>query len=315
MNEHVIDDGLARRFLLGELSPEEQGRIEELAFGDADVFVFLQAAENELMDDFLSGELSSEEKESFEKHFLSSSDRRRDLRIARALKQYLDRDNQPLEILPNKVTNRGPKVSFFQRFGFGTLTGPLAAAAVIIVAIGVMLLVIRTIRREEAPPLQAQQQQTPSIPTPSTTPAETPVVTTSTPVPKETPVRPSPSPRASAAPVFAIVLTPGAPPRSDTDDIVLPLPSGSAEFELPITRETEHQRFQALLQKNEQTIRSWENLRPQKRMSGKAVVITTPPGLFDKSERYRIVLNGVSPGTKPQQLHTYHFKISDKEIR
>lgn len=309
MNEHVIDDGLARKFLLGQLSPEEQGRIEERAFADPDVFAFLQATEDDLMDEFLYGDLSSEEKKSFEKFFLHRPGRRQDLRIARALRRYLDHENEPLEVVAQRAN-----VSFWQRLGLSSLTGPLAAAAIIIVAIAVLLLVIRAIRRDEAPIYQAQQQQPTPVSTPTSSATETPVVSTPTPVEKGTPVKPSPSPRQTSVPVFAI-LTPGAPTRSESDKTVLPFPSGAAPLELPVIRETGYRTYQALLQKDEQTIHTWNNLHLQKGKSGKAVVVTVRAGMLEKSKRYRIVLNGVSSSGKTQQLHTYHFQVSDTEIR
>ena len=278
-------------------------------------FAFLQALEVDLMDEFLDGELSPDEKTSFEKHFLTEPGRRRDLRIARALRQYLVQDIQPVEIVASERSDSTRNVPFLQRIGLGAVTSPLVAAAVIIIAFGVILLIIRAIRRDESPPLQAQQQQATPIPTASSSSTETPIVITPTPAHKETPVKPSPSPRPPSVPVYAIVLTPGAPPRSDSDDIVVLFPSGAAQFELPVIRETAHRTYQALLQKDEQTIRSWNNLRPQKGTSGKAVVVTVPPGVLEKLQRYRIVLNGVSSSRKPQQLHTYHFRISDTEIR
>ena len=95
MNEQVLNDGLARQFLLGQLPPEEQGRIEELAFQDPDTFAFLQAAEDDLVDEFLYNELSSDEKQLFRTHFLTRPGRRQNVRIARALKQYLEEDDVP----------------------------------------------------------------------------------------------------------------------------------------------------------------------------------------------------------------------------
>ena len=314
MNEHVIDDGRARRFLLGQMPPEEQGRIEELAFADPDVFAFLQAAENDLMDAFLYGELSSEEEKGFEKHFLTKPGRCRDLRIARALKQHLDPENQTVPVEPNKDPVRN--ISFWQRLGLSNVTGPLAATAVVVVAIAVIWLVIRSIRRDETPPLQAQHQQATPIPTPSSLATETPSVTTPTPVQKETPPpRNSPSPRQPGAPVYSVILTPGGPLRSENEGEALALPSRSVEFELPLVRETTYRSYQAFLQKDEQTIRSWNNLRLKRRKSGQAIIVTVPQGVLEKSQRYRIVLNGVSSGGKSQQVHTYHFRMSETEVR
>jgi hypothetical protein len=47
MKEQMLNEVVARRFLLGQLSPDEQGSIEELAFDDPKSFEVLQAAEDD----------------------------------------------------------------------------------------------------------------------------------------------------------------------------------------------------------------------------------------------------------------------------
>ena len=81
MKEPVIDEVVARKFLLGQLSPEEQGQIEELAFEDPDTFTFLESVEEDLVDEFLQEELSPLEKQRFNDHFLSFPGRRQELEI------------------------------------------------------------------------------------------------------------------------------------------------------------------------------------------------------------------------------------------
>ena len=91
MREQVLDDVLARRFLLGQLSPEEQGRIEELAFEDRDTFMFLESVENDLIDEFIQGDLSTDEEEHFKSHFLSLPGRRNNLEISEVMQQHFDK--------------------------------------------------------------------------------------------------------------------------------------------------------------------------------------------------------------------------------
>jgi hypothetical protein len=309
MREHTINDGLARKFLLGQLSPEEQGRIEALAFSDPDVFLFLQAAEDDLVDDSLYGELSSDEKEAFENHFLTRLDRRRDLRIARALKQYLAEDHQPAPLVSSEVIDAPPNPwSFLQRLGLGSLTGPLVA--IVIVLIGASSLVFRLVTQTQGPPLRAQQQQSPAVPTPGVSSTATPLLATPTPVPKDA-QKPSPSPRQPSVPLYATLLTPGGSVRSAGAGKTLPLPAGAVQFELPVIDETPYPSYQALLQKDNQTIHSWSNLHTQELTSGTGVQIIVRPGLLQKAQRYRIIVNGVPSTGRSRQLHTYHFEIAD----
>src|SRR5262249_32828030 len=104
MREQVLDDVVARRFLLGQLPPEEAGRIQELAFEDRDEFVFLESVEDDLIDEFIHGELSADEQQSFESHFLSQPGRRHNLKISRVLQQHFNAvDDVPVppEIKPS----------------------------------------------------------------------------------------------------------------------------------------------------------------------------------------------------------------------
>src|SRR6185295_7306375 len=100
MSEQILDEVVARRYWLGQLSHEEQGRIEELAFGDPESFALLEAVEDYLIDEFVYNDLSAEERKRFQEYFLTqpghSEDpflthpsRREDLRIAEALRQHL----------------------------------------------------------------------------------------------------------------------------------------------------------------------------------------------------------------------------------
>src|SRR5688572_24334193 len=173
MNEQVLNDGVARKFLLGQLPAEEQGRIEELAFQDPDTFAFLQSAEDELVDDFLYDELSPDEKALFEKNFLPRPGRRQNVRIARALKKYLDEDDPVVDpVVPAKIVAQ-PRPTFFQWFRLGALSAPLIVAAIVITS-GIGVLVAIKMQQGADDSHQAQIQPSPT-PTPSSSTSASPV--------------------------------------------------------------------------------------------------------------------------------------------
>jgi hypothetical protein len=80
-------DKLITRYLLRDLSDGEQVRLEEEYFGDEDFFEQMLVAEDELIDDYVRGELSSRERELFEQHFMLSEKARQRLEFARLLRQ------------------------------------------------------------------------------------------------------------------------------------------------------------------------------------------------------------------------------------
>src|SRR6516225_12149632 len=73
------------RYHLGELSPAERDKVEARYFADDAFHDQVLAAEEELIDSYVQGELSAEQKEHFEHRFLQVDDRREKVEVARAL--------------------------------------------------------------------------------------------------------------------------------------------------------------------------------------------------------------------------------------
>src|SRR5262245_55400900 len=72
------------KYLLGHLTEEEQGQVEDRAFGDKDYLSALEATEADLIDAYVRGELSQADRRSFELRFLGVPERRRKVEFARA---------------------------------------------------------------------------------------------------------------------------------------------------------------------------------------------------------------------------------------
>ena len=72
-------------YLLGDLPEQERGAIEEQYFNDPEVFEKLSRVESQLIDDYVRGRLSAEERQKFERVYLSNADRRQRVRFAEAL--------------------------------------------------------------------------------------------------------------------------------------------------------------------------------------------------------------------------------------
>src|SRR5215470_3871038 len=56
------DDNHLKRFLLGNVTPEEDARLEDRLFDDDDFVCKLAVVEEELIDDYLCGRLTDEER-------------------------------------------------------------------------------------------------------------------------------------------------------------------------------------------------------------------------------------------------------------
>ena len=73
------------KYLLGNLTEEEQVEVEDRAFADGDYLSSLEATEADLIDAYVRDELSQSDRRSFELRFLTSPERRRKVEFARAL--------------------------------------------------------------------------------------------------------------------------------------------------------------------------------------------------------------------------------------
>src|ERR1700752_4462456 len=83
-----------REYLLGELSEDEQEKIEERLMVEDDLFQELEISEGELIEEYRAGELSQKEKQSFEL-FLSTPEGRRRHTFAVAIECLEQTEPQP----------------------------------------------------------------------------------------------------------------------------------------------------------------------------------------------------------------------------
>jgi anti-sigma factor RsiW len=126
-----------RAYLLGELPPDGQMRIEERLLVDHDYMEMLLIIEDELTDSYLRGTLSDRERTEFENYFLTTPARRRKLRMAKALRRYVE--NQ--QALPSPAKEPGPWRRFFGQRSFTPAWASAIAAVLLLgVALGIWLM-------------------------------------------------------------------------------------------------------------------------------------------------------------------------------
>jgi CHAT domain-containing protein len=83
------DDGLIRRYLLGRLGEDEREQLEEKMLADNEVFNRVLLAEDEMVEDYVNGELPESDRAEFEASFLSTPEGRKQVTYARALSEYV----------------------------------------------------------------------------------------------------------------------------------------------------------------------------------------------------------------------------------
>jgi hypothetical protein len=85
MTSDVLD-GRVRRYVLGTLTEAECDAIEREYFVHADALDRVSSVEDDLIDEYLSGELSAQEREQFERYYLTTPCHRRRVAVARAIR-------------------------------------------------------------------------------------------------------------------------------------------------------------------------------------------------------------------------------------
>lgn len=88
MNIVVEDRSILKLYLLGRLKPEQQEQVEEGLLTDDAVYDALQLAEDDLIEEYVDKELSPEEAQSFESHFLITPERLQRVEFLKALSTY-----------------------------------------------------------------------------------------------------------------------------------------------------------------------------------------------------------------------------------
>lgn len=121
MAQENQDIGLIRRYLLGQLSEDELRRLEEKMMADNEFFNLVLVTEDEIIEEFVQGELPEIDRGVFEASFLSTQEGRQQISYAKALRKYV-------HDIPRPVWRRPHLVPYLR----------LAAAAVIVLAIGLV---------------------------------------------------------------------------------------------------------------------------------------------------------------------------------
>jgi hypothetical protein len=125
---------LIDKYLLGELSDEEKDRLEGEYFADPDLLDELHAARDELIDAYLRGELPPGRSERFEGYFMASPRRRERVEFARALMQVPAAKPTPAATNEKRDATPWWYSLFAPLFAHRQLA--FAASALILVAVG-----------------------------------------------------------------------------------------------------------------------------------------------------------------------------------
>jgi hypothetical protein len=134
------------RYLLNELSDDDQARFEEAYFGDRRLFEQLRALEEDLIDDYVKGGLSGDRRHRFESHYLAFGQRRVRIETARQMVELCSL-NAPAHTAPsNRVevwfSSLRRRLHFLDSWRLAPLWGA-ASAILLLLVIGLAVQLLR----------------------------------------------------------------------------------------------------------------------------------------------------------------------------
>lgn len=322
MEQETDQDKALRSYLLGTLTLQEQELLEQRLLADSGAFQQLLFMEEDLIADYLSGELSAEERARFEEHFLAAPERQQDLRFAKALRKYAASSTAK-----KKSPDSPPWFSTFGPF-FASLVPQRPAVGFSLALILVLLIVggFWFVRRTQLTSTQPQQAGARRPPTDPEQPPGPKLSSNQNQVdankqanlPVETPVenRPqSPEIATNSTPrktlIFSIVLTSGSVREGGgMKTVELPQNATAARLQLEIDpAASEYQRYSALLEnRSGEKISSRNNLRALTTARGKIVTWEIPAKLL-KAEDYYLKLRGQNAGGQSEAVAAYSFRV------
>jgi anti-sigma-K factor RskA len=333
----MVDEKQITSYLLGDLSEEEESRIEERFLRDVEYRESIQAVEDDLIDEYVRGELTPSGREQFEKRFMSLPHRRQRVEFAKALtKAFAEphalaavRDTSAVdarELIQSSLLNflRTPKWAF--RFA-------MAALAVLLVFSGLWLLNKTGQRRTQPDGLQAERQpsrQTESLPAPTADAgarhdeqavqpqsgrepfAQGKELAGQKPPREQEGTNPLVT-RRSPAPSVAIasfVLSPGmARSGNETQKLLIPQTAQLIRLRLDIERGDEYQSYRAELRTvSGNTVWKRDMLRAQSKAAGSSVVLSLPNHILTPGE-YELTFTGITGKEKSEDVGYYYLSV------
>jgi len=127
-----IDDAFLREFLLGKVNDEERGRVEDLFLTDPQAKERVLGVEQDLIEDYLEGTLTTADRERFVARYAQTPEQRRTHRITKSIKDWA------LAEAASSARTSGWR-GFRAWFGFRpAFFIPIAATAMIVIVVGAL---------------------------------------------------------------------------------------------------------------------------------------------------------------------------------
>jgi anti-sigma factor RsiW len=286
-----VEDRMTR-YLLGELSPEETLQVETEYFRDDDCFESIQALEDQLLRDFVRGEMDPELYRRFQARYRSSPELAEKIEFAQAVFsgcRNLREEERQREVAARQRTLLSTLRELF-KFDFPAFQ--YAAAAVALLGVGLGYYEWTRAARLKSELAQFQDQNK------SLAQQKSALDRALADMPKRPPL------------VASFVLMPGVS-RDQSRATVLSVPDGlgSVEFKLPLPPGIKYASFRAVLQRVPDTKVSIQDLQPGALVdAGKALKLSVP-SVSLKAGQYILFVKGRSERGEYEDVQYYAFGV------
>ena len=302
-----VDELLLVKYLLGNLSEEEQVRVEDHAFEDRDYLNAIQAAEADLIDAYARDNLPQEQRRAFERRFLVSPQRRAKVEFARALARVTD--EAKAGELPASRRISGWKVLLDLIRGWNPALQFATGMAALICVAGVWWLIAqnasthsRIVAAEaERHQFDVQQQQLRRQLSEERARAESLAAQ----------VQRTPSPAPSAAPSLAMLVLSAGISRAGTrvEELILSPTVQVAHIDVPLEARDDYPRYRIELRTGggeEILIRS--NLVRRRAGAGYTVSFDVPASALDPGQ-FELAIKGIAAGGSAEEIGYHYFNV------
>ncbi|MFN7945550.1 MAG: hypothetical protein U0Z53_09370 [Blastocatellia bacterium] len=300
------------RYVTGELNEEERQEIEQMYFSDPQFLSEVEAVTDDLVDDYLRGEMAGDVRLQFEQLLRVNPTLRERVAFSRTLLHLIDATARPVSE-PRRSFAAGLWTNLAAMFSWRLLPATAIATAIITLC-GLWYMTSRqtapqpTARLESSPSPSIRQEDRPGLTT-SPSAVQAPARSDGPPQTLPRSISPRPlSPRNS--PSLATFFLPVDVVRGDENKPEFPVPSQTQtialQLELPNGAAGP---FQVALQtRSGEIIQRWDNLTVQRQQTTPVVTLKLPASRL-KATDYVVTLSRLVSGGSPVTIHNYLFSI------
>lgn len=311
MEYNFYNEATLRKFLLEDVSDELRNALEDRFLEDEDFMAQLLVVEDELIEDYLRGGVSSREKDLFEKTFLATPRRRE--RVL-AMKGVIAVANAEDDLISPQIVKEQSHSLWSYVFAFLRFENPPAryafAAIVLLIALGALFLISKRFNEKDRIADIAKPTQTPYKIT--ETPMPLPALS---PTPKiESSPQPSPTPKIETSePALATVILRPTLLRDPNKATKLSLAASIKQIQIQLNLERNDYKSYVVRITTIEGRSVWQGgpIYAHITKSGKAIVIKLQTKTLP-SDDYIVELSGVSEAGPIESFADYFFSVTRK---